>query len=101
VRFVHVEDAGKVRIDRDGWEFGGRVERCYEIHPDDPTSARVELCSHQELGREGELDVRIDAYQLMTCDETHFQIHARLDASEEGVPVYSRTWLERIRRDGV
>ncbi len=101
VAFVHEEDAGKVRIDRDGWTFGGKVVRRYEIDPDDPTSARMELQSFDEFGREGELEVRIEAYQLMTCDKTHFQVHARLEATENGVPVYARTWLEKIPRDGV
>jgi putative CocE/NonD family hydrolase len=101
VTFVHEEDSGLVRIDRDGWTFGGKVMRRYQIDPDDPTSARIELSSFDEYGRDGELAVRVEATQLMTCDAGNFHVHARLEATENDVPVYSRSWLETIPRDGV
>ena len=44
---------------------------------------------------------RIETRQTMTCDETHFEIHASLEAFEDERAVFSRTWLERIHRDGV
>ena len=101
VTFVHEEDGGVVRIDRDGWTFGSKTLRRYRIHPDDPTSARIELRRVDEYGRDGELAVRVEATQLMTCDAKNFQVQAKLDATENGLPVYSRSWLETIPRDGV
>jgi hypothetical protein len=101
VTFVHEEDGGLTRIDRHGWTFGGRTWRRYRIHPDDPASARIELASVDEYGREGALDVRIEARQLMTCDAEHFHIEARLEATEDGRPVFARSWREAIPRDGV
>jgi putative CocE/NonD family hydrolase len=101
VSFVHEQDDGEVRIDRDGWTFSGAVTRRYRIRPDDPTSARLEQTSVDEFGRAGELAVRIEAYQLMTCDADAFHVHARLEASENGRPVYARSWLAAIPRDGL
>ena len=101
VSVLDEEDGGTVRIDRDGWTFAGRITRRYQIHPDDPTSARMEQTSVDEFGRDGELAVTIEAYQLMTCDAGNFHVHARLEATENGKPVYSRSWLETIPRDGV
>jgi len=101
VTFFYDEDNGAVRIDRDGWTFSGRVNRRYRIRPDDPTSARLEQVAVDEYGREGELKVRVEAYQLMTCDAESFHVHARLEVMENDVPVYARSWLETIPRDGV
>ena len=101
VTFVHDEDGGLVRIERDGWTFGGRTRRRYQVHPDDPTSARIEQTHVDEYGRDGELAVRIEAHQLLTCDAENFHVCARLEATENGQPVYARFWLETIPRDGV
>ncbi len=101
VTFVYEEDNGRVRIERDGWTFSGRVRRRYRIRPDDPASARFEQTAVDEFGREGELAVRVEAYQLMTCDAESFHVHARLEASENDVPVFARSWLETVPRDGV
>ena len=101
VTFVHEEDGGLVRIDRDGWTFGSRVARRYGLHPDDPTSSRMEFRAMEEYGREGELAVRIEAFQELTCDTDNFYVQARLEATEDGRQVYARSWQETIPRDGV
>ncbi len=100
VRFVHVEDEGKVRIDRDGWEFGAKTTRRTSIRPGDPTSARIELEGLLECGREGGPQVRIETSTVMTCDERDFHVEASLDAYENDEPVFSRSWSESIPRDG-
>jgi putative CocE/NonD family hydrolase len=101
VTFVHVEDDGRVRIDRDGWEFGEITTRRISVRPSDPTSARIALESVRECGREGGNQVRIEVSQVMTCDEHNFHVEAKLDAQEDGQPVLSRSWNETIPRDGV
>ncbi len=45
--------------------------------------------------------MRIEARQVMTCDAENFHVQARLEATENGQPVYARSWLETIPRDGV
>jgi uncharacterized protein len=101
VDFIHNEDGGKTRIDDHGRIYGGGSWRRYSIHPDDPTSATVELNGCAEFGRAGEEMTRVEIRQVMTCDTTHFQVHARLEAFENDQPVFARSWLERIPRDGV
>jgi hypothetical protein len=101
VDFIHSEDSGKTRIDAHGWTFGGTTWRRYSVLPDDPTSAVVELNGREEYGREGAAMTRVEIHQTMTGDATHFQVHARLDAFENDRPVFTRSWLERIPRDGV
>ena len=101
VDFIHSEDSGTTRIDEHGWTFGGTTWRRYSVLPGDPTSAVVELQGREEYGRDGEAMTRIEIHQTMTCDTTHFQVHARLEAFENDQPVFARSWLERIPRDGV
>ncbi len=73
----------------------------YHIHPDDPTSACVDLSATETYGREGQLDARIEAHQKMTCDETHFIIEVELDVFDAGKKLFSRQWNQRIARDGI
>ena len=51
--------------------------------------------------REGQLDVRIEARQVMTSDETDFTIDADIEVYENGEMIFSREWHRRIPRDGV
>ena len=99
--FVHVEDAGTTRLDASGWTCGNVIRRRFEIRPDDPLSASVELEGEDVYGRAGELDIRIRTWMRMTSDAARFHVHARLEADEDGRCVFSRTWLEAIPRDGV
>ena len=99
--FVHVEDAGTTRLDASGWTCGNVIRRRFEIRPDDPLSASVELEGEDVYGRAGELDIRIRTWMRMTSDAASFHVHARLEADEDGRCVFSRTWREAIPRDGV
>ena len=99
--FVHVEDGGTTRLDDNGWTFGNVIRRRFAIRPDDPKGASVELEGEDVYGRAGEFDVRIRTWMRMTSDAESFHVHARLEADEDGRPVFSRTWREAIPRDGV
>ena len=101
IDFIHQEDGGRVRIDGHGWVFGGKTWRRYSLIGDDPLSARVELNGCEEFGREDGSMTRIEVRQVMSCDATHFHIHARLEVFENDAAVFARSWLERIPRDGV
>jgi uncharacterized protein len=35
----------------------------------------------------------------LSCDATHFRLTARLSVTENGTPVFTRSWDERIARD--
>jgi uncharacterized protein len=99
--FIYQTDTGTSRYDRHGWMASDKTDYQYHIHPEDPSSACVDLSATQTYGRQGQLDARIEARQRMTCDETHFIIEASLDVTDGGKQVYARHWKERIPRDGV
>ena len=98
--FVHVENGGVTRVDRSGWHSGNVIRRRFEIEPDNPLSASLQLSGEDRYGREG-LDIRIRTRLEMTSDERDFRVHAHLDVYENGRCVFSRAWLEDIARDGV
>jgi predicted acyl esterase len=97
--FIIRSDAGTKRFVRHGWTTSGKSNYEYRIHPDDPTSACVDLTATETYGREGQLDARIEARQKMTCDETHFFIEASLEVFDGDEQVCFREWHERIARD--
>jgi putative CocE/NonD family hydrolase len=99
--FIYQTDSGTRRFDRHGWTSSVKQDYQYHIHPDDPTSACVDLKTTETYGREGQLDARIEAHQKMTCDETHFIIEVELDVFDAGKKLFSRQWNQRIARDGI
>ncbi len=99
--FIYRTDSGTKMYDRHGWTTSVKADYQYHIHPDDPTSACVDLSATESYGREGLLDGRIEATQKMTCDETHFIIEAKLDVFDGETEICSRQWNKRIARDGI
>lgn len=99
--FIYRMDSGTKVFDRHGWKTSVKTDYQHRIHPDDPTSACVDLRATETYGRDGQLDARIEAHQKMTCDETHFIIEAELDVFDGEKEVYSRRWNKRIERDGI
>ena len=99
VSYVQSADDGKLRFHH-GWEFGGTTHCRQSIQPDDPLSACIELEGRYEYGR-GDLQMRIQTTTVMTSDKECFHIKASLDAFENDEPVFGRSWLEHIPRDGV
>jgi putative CocE/NonD family hydrolase len=97
--FIYRTDSGTKRYERHGWTTSFKADYQYHIHPDDPTSACVDLTAIETYSREGQLDARIEARQKMTCDETHFFIEASLDVYDGGDQIHSRQWQESIARD--
>lgn len=99
--FICQTDSGTQHFDRHGWTTSVKTDYQYHIHPDDPTSACVDLTATETYGREGQLDARIEARQIMSCDRTHFVIEAWLDVFDGDKQVHSRHWNKRIAREGV
>ena len=99
--FIIETDSGIKRFERHGWKTGVKTDYRYHIHPDDPTSACVDLKATEYYGRDGQLDAKIVAHQKMTCNETHFFIEASIDVFDGDKQVASKNWNERIERDGV
>ena len=99
--FINQTDSGTKHFDRHGWTHSTKLDYQYHIHPDDPTSACVDLTATDTYSRQGQLDARIEAHQKMTCDETHFIVEVSLDVFNDGTRLYSRQWNKRIARDGI
>jgi len=99
--FIYQTDSGTNRFDRHGWTNSVKTDYQFHIHPDDPTSACVDLTATETYGREGQLDARIEARQKMSCDKTHFFIEVWLNVFDGEQQVYSQHWEKRIARDGI
>ena len=54
-----------------------------------------------QIRRERQLDIRIEARQVMTSDQRSFYIDAKLEAFEDDLPVFSKQWQQSFDRDGV
>jgi predicted acyl esterase len=99
--FTYASDTGKVRFDNHDWCFSCKTENQYHIHADDPNSAVIDSRTTETYAREGQLDVRIEARQVMTSDASHFHIEASIEAYENDESVFRKNWQESIERDGV
>jgi putative CocE/NonD family hydrolase len=89
---------GTNRIEETGLIFSIRRHRRMSIHPDDPTSARLELDWHRSYSR-GDWRVSSECSVTLTSTRETFQVTARLDAYEGRSRVFSRNWEEMIPRD--
>ncbi len=99
--FLYQTDSGTKIFDRHGWKTRAKTDYQYHIHPDDPTSACMDLRATETYGRDGQVDAQIHAQQKMTCDETHFIIEASIEVFDGDEQVFSQQWNERIARDGI
>ena len=99
--FTNATDSGKILLQHNGWSFSSKTKNRYHIHPDDPNSAVIESDCTETYVREGQLDVRIEARQVMTSDEKNFHLKASIEAYENDESVFKKEWQERIERDGV
>jgi uncharacterized protein len=92
------------------WDCGGRTRLAngivyedtsvvtYSICDGDPLSARVEVVNTAVSGR-GDWLVEIRATGVMTCTATEFETTSTLEVSEDGAPLFQRTWNHRFPRD--
>jgi uncharacterized protein len=98
--------AGIEAADWSAFEFPDEGLRCEEGHvystgvlDDDPLSARVEGRTRFGLRRPG-VDVVAEASGRLTCTESEFVVELDLEVTRDGRPFHSRSWRERIPRDG-
>ena len=92
------DDFGARRILSHGLVTGEVADEVYRIHPDDPSSARVEIRWTQTLGRDV-WQSRTEGTSIMWADTQHFHIEARLEAFEGAEQVFAREWKRKIPRD--
>ena len=95
-----VEDGGRYHIDAIDLDVADGMTCAYAINEDDPLSAEAEWCWHAERKREG-WDIKIESRTRLRATADEWLIDTDIDAREDGMSVFSRSWRERIPRDGV
>lgn len=97
VTLVVEDDQGERENLTHGLVTGESLTERWEIHPDDPLSARATHLWEQRLSR-GDWAVRTRAWAEMTGTGTHLRMQARLTAWEGDAVVFDRHWDEEVER---
>ncbi len=92
-----IEDEGRVHLEDVDLELERSADEWYRARGDDFTSLNGEVIHRRGLQR-GDWSVYTVTRTLLTCDEGQFRIHATLDAYENGLRVFSKTWDETVPR---
>lgn len=92
------DDHGRRRFPGHGLEVGTVTRVRYQIHPDDPTSARYETHWTQTVGR-GAWQTRTETRVWTTCDAETFFYGASVEAYDGDTRVSDRSWEDRAARN--
>ncbi len=92
------DDFGKVRDADHGLINGSVARERWDIHPDDPLSARGTCHWTDELERD-DIRLRTETHCAMWADATHFHLSASIEAFENDVQVHHRTITDTIPRN--
>ena len=98
VSLIIEDDFGKVRDMDHGLITGSVARERWDIHPDDPLSARGTCHWTDEMERDG-IALRTETRCEMWSDATHFHLTARIEACENGTEIYARDVTDSIPRD--
>ena len=91
---------GKVRFDDIGTQMHDVSERIFEIHPDDPLSARATMTQSRTMER-GDWRVHLKTYSEMTCTKEAFILSAWCECWK-GDEIFHRVdWHHEIPRNGM
>ena len=98
-RLEIIDDFGCVLDADHGLIIEGVAREWWDIHPDDPLSARGK--SHwTERRARGDWDTRTETYATMWADQTHFHISARLEAYENDHLIFEKDIADSVPRHG-
>ena len=97
VALVVNDDLGDTENLTHGLITGETMSELWEIHPDDPLSARAVHVWEQRLSR-GDWSVRTRAEAEMTGTASHLRMTARLTAWEGDTVVFERNFDEEVSR---
>ena len=100
VSLIIEDDFGKRRDRQHGLVSGGISRERWEIHPDDPLSARGHTHWTEETERDG-IRLRTETYAEMWSDATRFHLRAWLEAYENDQLVLERDLEDSIPRDHI
>ncbi len=100
VRLEIVDDFGEAEDLEHGLITGAIARECWQIHPDDPLSARGRTHWTETL-RRGDWSVRTETRAEMWSDSTQFHLTARLEAWQGADRVFARQVEKSIPRTGI
>jgi len=95
-----VEDGGRYHIDAIDLDVADGMTCSFVIDEDDPLSADAEWHWHS-LRERDDWHVEIETRTRLRATATDWLIDTDIDAREDGLSVFARSWRERIPRDGV
>lgn len=93
-----IKDDGIFRLNAIDWTVGSKTLEWYTCQGDDFGSVRGETFWQRSFTR-GDWSVRTTTRTVLTSTESHFVLHAELDAWEKDERVFSRNWKYEIPRD--
>lgn len=100
IALIIEDDFGLNRNLEHGLISGSVARERWEIHPDDPNSARGILHWTENTER-GDIKLRTETYSEMWSDREHFYLKARLEAYENDTLIYEKDVEDQIERDGL
>ena len=95
-----ITDGGERREGSTGMEVAKTITETWDIHPDNPLSARAEASWSFDVGRD-DWQTRTETWTEMTCDASRFHVRASLKAYDGKELFFEKTWKFSIPRDGV
>ena len=95
-----VDDFGKVRDADHGLINGSIAREHWQIHPNDPLSAKGTCHWTDELERDG-IQLRTEARCEMWSDKDTFYLSAKIEAFENDQLIYQRDLTDEIPRTGI
>jgi hypothetical protein len=95
-----IKDEGVFRLEDIDWTVGSKTREWYSCQGDDFDSVRGETIWERSFTR-GDWSARTTTRTVLTSTESHFLVHAELDAWEKDERVFSRNWKYEIPRDHV
>ncbi len=98
VSLIVEDDFGEYENPDHGGIAGSVARERWDIHPEDPLSARGAAHWSEVVERDGRR-LRTEATCAMRSDATHFHLTARIEAWEDEVLAYERNHEENIARD--
>jgi predicted acyl esterase len=95
-----VDDFGKVSDVEHGLINGSIAREHWQIHPNDPLSARGTCHWSDEIERD-DIKLRTEASCEMWSDYDHFYLTAKIEAFENEHSIYTRDVSDKILRNGI
>jgi len=84
--------------EHDGWTVASTHDEFISIHPDDPSSAKLDITWTEDFSR-GAWQVTSRTRTVLTSSPTHFHLEASLEAKQGDEVVHAQTWKRDIPRD--